>query len=177
MGWFQSKIVIGLTVLLFGASFAATSGHQALAQKQGGGAFQAAPKKKTTRSKPVKRKPKAKRTTPKKPVQQVSYDGDYLVIGKQTQSFGVSVCFRTYRMNLKIRQGRATHKIAFGLGSELNGRVQGNRLLFQSQPHEDGGRWTGHVILNNTVGRRTTGVVEYKAPGKLCQLTVVASKK
>lgn len=138
------------------------------AQKSGGGAFAVEqPKKAKPAAKPA---PKKKAAPAPAPAKAVSYDGTYVVNAKRTAKKNKFACLKTYRMTLVVRNGRAQHKLPFGL--TLLARARGDQLHISSTKDKRGDGWVGALGLTGRSGGTTSGYLKWSGNNAVCSYTM-----
>lgn len=164
----QFRLALVMALVLAGATAATVPGAHA-AQKSGGGAFAV--------EKPKKQKPAAKPAPQKKnttrapaPAKAVNYDGTYVVNAKRTAKKNKFACLKTYRMTLVVRNGRAQHKLPFGL--TLLARARGNQLFISSTKDKRGDGWVGALGLTGQSGGTTSGHLRWSGSNAVCNYTM-----
>jgi hypothetical protein len=166
----QLGLVLASAVVLAGAI--AAGGEPALAaQKSGGGAFAV--------EKPKKQKPAAKPAPKKKaapkPAKAVNYDGSYIVNARRTAKKNKFACLKTYRMTLVVRNGRARHKLPFGL--TLLARARGDQLYISSTKDKRGDGWVGALGLTGRSGGKTSGYLKWSGSNAVCSYTMTVRRQ
>jgi hypothetical protein len=166
----QLGLVLASAVVLAGAM--AAGGEPALAaQKSGGGAFAV--------EKPKKQKPAAKPAPKKKaapkPAKAVNYDGSYIVNARRTAKKNKFACLKTYRMTLVVRNGRARHKLPFGL--TLLARARGDQLYISSTKDKRGDGWVGALGLTGRSGGKTSGYLKWSGSNAVCSYTMTVRRQ
>jgi hypothetical protein len=166
----HSGLALASAVMLAGAI--AGGGQPAhAAQKSGGGAFAV--------EKPKKQKPAAKPAPQKKavpkPAKAVSYDGSYVVNAKRTAKKNKFACLKTYRMTLVVRNGRAQHKLPFGL--TLLARARGDQLYISSTKDKRGDGWVGALGLTGRSGGKTSGYLKWSGSNAVCSYTMTVRRQ
>ena len=163
-------LALATAVVLAGA-IAAVGQPAHAAQKSGGGAFAV--------EKPKKQKPAAKPAPSKKPApapaKAVNYDGSYIVNAKRTAKKNKFACLKTYRMTLVVRNGRAKHKLPFGL--TLLARARGDQLYISSTKDKRGDGWVGALGLTGRSGGTTSGYLKWNGSGSVCTYTMTVRRQ
>lgn len=166
----QLGLALASAIVLFGAlSVGGEPSHAA--QKSGGGAFAV--------EEPKKQKPAAKPAPQKKaaptPARAVNYDGSYIVNAKRTAKKNKFACLKTYKMTLVVRNGRAQHKLPFGL--TLLARARGNQLYISSTKDARGDGWVGALGLTERSGGATSGYLKWNGNGSVCTYTMTVRRQ